>query len=166
MKTTTKLKVLQAFEDIQFRIAKSYGLTTVQSKILAVLAIEPEAVCMDELTKRTGYSLASISNAIKVLERFGMIIKTKKPGSKKIYVDDRRDLIGKMHEQILQVQQNEIEPLKNELPHIIKELKGIKESKDKKLKEQISIIKDHYDQALLLEKVLEKVKEMFHRRYT
>lgn len=155
---------IKAFEDLQFRIAKSYGISTIQAKILAVLAAEPDEVCMDELVKKTGYSLASVSGAIKVLERFGMITKTKKPGSKKIYVNDRRDLMGKMHEQIMQVRMNEIEPLKNELPQIIKELKSVKNVKDNKLKEQIVIIKDYYDQALLFEEALEKVMKMFHKR--
>ena len=51
--------------------------------IFSTLYLEPEPIAMEELAKKTGYSLASISNKTKLLEPIMDITRTRNPGSKK-----------------------------------------------------------------------------------
>ena len=67
------------------KIAKSFGLDDLSSKVVSVLYLEPEEVPMEDLAKKTGYSLASISNTMRVLGNMGFVQRIKKPGTKKIY---------------------------------------------------------------------------------
>lgn len=60
-------------------------------KMHSVLIFSAKPVAMDDLAKRTGLSLATVSNKIKLLEEWGMVLRTKLPGSRKIYFEGERD---------------------------------------------------------------------------
>ena len=59
--------------------------------LLAVLYLEPNEISMEDLAKKTGYSLASISIKLKSLEYFFMVKKYTKPKSKRVYVYMEKD---------------------------------------------------------------------------
>ena len=85
----------EEFIDMYKQMGQMQGADSLLSSIFGILYLEPEEVSMDELAKKTGYSLASISNNIKTLERVGVVKRIKKPGSRKAYffIEKNLDLI-------------------------------------------------------------------------
>jgi DNA-binding transcriptional regulator GbsR (MarR family) len=60
-------------------MTKVFGTQDLMLKVFALLFIEPEEIAMDDIAKKTGYSLASISNTMKMLENIGGIKRIHKP---------------------------------------------------------------------------------------
>ena len=87
-------------EVIEFftNMGKAFGWDELPSKVVAVLHLETEPMPMEEIAKKTGYSLSSISNVMKMLEGFGMVNRVKKPNSRKAYFIHEYDL-GKANRQ-------------------------------------------------------------------
>ncbi len=121
-------------------------------EIFARLYIEPEPIAMDELTKITGYSLASISNKIKMLCPMMEIKRIKKPGSKKIYIYMEKDFLAIWKNALIKKEEFVIKKAKEKIPEIIKEYK--KKAKTEKDKKKIDIINKYYKQMLKFEKII------------
>ena len=71
------------FSGMYRKIGAMQGMDDLFSSIFSLLVLEPEDIAMDELAKKTGYSVASISNKVKILKVHGIVKKSRKPGSKK-----------------------------------------------------------------------------------
>ena len=134
-------------------IGKGFGMHDLMLKIFAVLFIEPDEIAMEDIAKKTGYSLASISNTMKMLESIGFVERRKRPKSKKVYFYMGKDIIRWNISKIIYASQNMINPAKERLPGIIKEYKG--KAKNEKDKKKISIVQDYYDQILVFEKIID-----------
>jgi len=138
------------------KIGSMQGMNSLFIRIFSILYIEPEEISMDEVAEKTGYSLASISNSIKMLETMGLVRKNRRPGTKKIFLYMEKDF-NKLTKQIMiKKQENIISMIKSEIPSIIKESKPISEKDKKKLK----ILENYYKQILGFEKVIKKMIEM------
>lgn len=156
-------KGLPAEEEL-YRAAIELGLKsgakTVIAKVAALLFMEPRALSLEEIAERTGYSLASISNAVKHLELLGKVKRIKEPGSKKIYVEGEKNYIRMIHQQFKHVIDVALKPMQDIIPNTIQELK--KELKDpaheKKKKEHIKEKIVWYEEYL---KQNEKIFELF-----
>jgi DNA-binding transcriptional regulator GbsR (MarR family) len=61
------------------------------TRIMGLVAISPETPSLDEIARKTGYSLASVSNKVSLLESIGILRKVRKPGSRKIYAAMEKD---------------------------------------------------------------------------
>lgn len=85
-------------------IGRMHGLDDLSSMIFAILITEPEEITMQDLAKKTGYSLASISNKVKMLVDFGVITRNAKPGSKKAYLYMEKDFLKLFKTRFLQAQ--------------------------------------------------------------
>jgi len=135
-------------------LMKSYGLNDLPAKIIGVIYIEPEEVSMNYIARKTGYSLASISNTIKVVETMGVVQRIKKPGTNKVFFYMEKDLaklnIIKIHAAI----NNFIKPAKEILPKIIEKYKD--RVKDEKSKQKLKIIENYYAQLLQFEGILDE----------
>ena len=130
-------------------------------KIFAVLYLEPEEMTMEELARKTGYSLASISNKIKFLESGGVIKKTHKPGSKRIYLYMEKDFLSIMKKQLTIKQERVIGLSKQRLPEIIKKYAGkIKTDKEKK---KMRILEEHYKQVQKAEKIIPQIIDLINK---
>lgn len=160
---------IQKFQETMFNMARAHGLDTVASCIMAFLSIQTTEVTMDDIAKHTGYSLASISTAANALIRMRIINKTKKPGSKKLYLTGNQNPISMMEEKIHIMKEHEIGEQKNELPKIIKELKIIikeEKNKDKKnqYKKQLKIIEKHAEESEFMMHVMEIIQQEIEKR--
>lgn len=141
----------QRFTEMIQRMAALQGMDELTGHIFALLYLEPKEIAMDDLAKNTGYSLASISNKIKFLESAGLIKKSKKPGSKKIYLSMEKDMLKIMRKGIEKKQKFVINTVKTEVPDILKQAKP-KSDLDKK---KLTIIQNYYDHVMKFEKILE-----------
>lgn len=128
------------------------GLDQLSSTIFALLYLEPEEISMEELAKKTGYSLASISNKVKVLEPTGFIKKIQKPGSRKIYLYAEKNYFKVFREQLLKMQETKLKMVNETMPEIIRNCK-VKISSDKDRK-KLRIFEGYYDQCKKFESVV------------
>ncbi len=156
---------MREFYEFTLETTKTYGLSNLQARVLALLSTTNEPVSLEELAERTEYSLASISTTVKLLARFELVTTSRKPGSKRLYVQVRRNMVERIQEKIERVQSVEIDPLKKQLPEWIKEMKKTKVTvKNKHLHlEQKKILEEQYEQILLLDKVFLDIRKAFRK---
>jgi len=147
------------FNDIYRQIGQSMGQDDITATIFTTLYIEPEDIAMDELAKKTGYSLASISNKIKLFESMGMLMRKKKPGSKKIYLYMEKDMIKVIKKTLLAKENRGMEVLKEKLPELVKKYKD--KAKTERDKKKIKIIEDYNVQVIKIEKIMQKIRKEF-----
>jgi DNA-binding transcriptional regulator GbsR (MarR family) len=133
---------------------KGMGMDDLSLKVFSILFLEPEEIAMEEIAKRTGYSLASISNTMKNLEIVGFVQRTRKPGSKKVFFFMDKDIIKMNIQKMIYASENMIKPAKQKLPEMIKKYKD--KAKTENSKKKITIIQNYYDQMLIFEKIIEK----------
>lgn len=140
------------FIGLMTEINRAKGLDELSSRLIGMLFIEPEEVSMDDLSKRTGYSLSAVSTSMKLLEGTGMIKRIKKPGSKKVYFYMEKDLIS-LFSSALKRMEVSIASLKEKVPPIIAEYRKKKDTQSKK---EMKIVENYHSQLLKMEKVMKK----------
>ena len=133
------------------------GLDEISSKNVAILYIEPNEISLEELAKRTGYSLSAVSTSMKFIERMGFIKRIKKPKSKKMYFYMEKDMINTFTELFIKRYQKIFSISKDKIPEIIKKYEL---EKSKNSKEELKIIKNYYKQMLFFEKIMEKLSKI------
>ncbi len=133
------------------RITSSLGYSQVHGKIIGILMIEGKPLSLQEISKRTRYSLGSISLSLDLLEFFGIIKKFKKSGERKVFVKLTGDLlIGLKNAIILKIDKN-AEDVINELEYYKKKVK------DKKTLKAIKVLEK---ETKRLKKYVEKISSI------
>ncbi len=85
--------------------ASSIGYSEVHGKIIAALLISNKPLSLQNLSKKTGYSLASISLSLDLLELVGIIRKFRK--NRKLYVNMEGDILEGLRNALLfKIQKN------------------------------------------------------------
>ena len=144
------------FIELYQTIGSVSGLDNLFVTLFAKLYIEPEDMAMENIAKETGYSLASVSNKVKVLETMGIVKRIKKPGSKKIFLRIEKDMIKIFKEHLAKKEEKNIKLIKEKIPEIIKKYKHkVKTEKDKK---KIKILENYYKQILKTEKIISHIR--------
>lgn len=144
------------FLELYQKIGSMQGMNSLFIRIFSILYIEPEEISMDEVAEKTGYSLASISNSIKMLETMGLVRKSRHPGTKRIFLYMEKDFNKLIKVFMIKKQENIISLVKSEVPSIIKESRPTSEKSKKKLK----ILENYYKQILGFEKIIKKMMDM------
>jgi DNA-binding transcriptional regulator GbsR (MarR family) len=140
-------KILSLFS----RITSSLGYSQVHGKIIGILMIEGKPLSLQEISKRTRYSLGSISLSLDLLEFFGIIKKFKKSGERKVFVKLTGDLlIGLKNVVILKIEKN-AEDVINELEYYKKRVR------DKKTLKAIKVLEK---ETKRLKKYIEKISSV------
>ena len=140
------------FMTIFLNMGRTYGLEDLPLKVVGILYIEPEEVSMEEVCKRTGYSLASVSNTMRLLENVGMVKRIRKPKTKKVffYMDKNIfELNIKKLKAIIEI----IKPVKEILPQIIGKYKN--KAKDEKARKKLQVMENYYKQVVEFEKIID-----------
>lgn len=157
MKVTVSPK--DEFIELISDINRFKGLDELTSKIIAILYAEPKEISLEEISKRTGYSLSSISTSMKMLEGPGFAKRIKKPGSRKVYFYVQKDLIG-LFIDAMKKSERIIGMAKRRVPSIVE---GYKSRKTKSAQEELKIVRDYYKQVQILESTMnvfiEKLRE-------
>lgn len=152
----------QQFIGFYLTIGKSYNFDDLTSRIFARIFIDPREVAMEDLAEETGYSLSSISNKLKILEAGGFIIRSPRPGTRKVYVYAPKDMLKTVQSILLQYQQGEIAKVKSGIPPLLEGLKG--KRLGKREKDQVEILKKYYEDTLIVEGIVEKFIAELGRR--
>ena len=123
--------------------------------IITILYLEPEEISLEDLAKRTGYSLASVSNTMKLLENMNLVERIKKPKTKKVYFSMEKDL-AKINIQKIKFISSHINEVLTQLPIIIS---NYSKQKDEKTKKRLKIIENYYKQLKELNNIIENWKK-------
>jgi DNA-binding transcriptional regulator GbsR (MarR family) len=151
-------KMVELYQEM----GRGQGITdSLMLDIFGRLLIEPEPIAMEELAKKSGYSLASISNKVKVLAPVMHIKRIKKPGSKKIYLYMEKDILKVWKEAIGKKEKYVINLAKERIPPIIKEYK--EKAKTEKEKKKVKAVEQYYDQIIKFEKIIGKIIKVLEK---
>jgi HTH-type transcriptional regulator, osmoprotectant uptake regulator len=132
-----------------------FGLKDSHMKLLAALYMEPDYVTTDDLVKKTGYSLASISLSIRLLEEMGIVSHMKKPGTKKLYYLLEKDLFLVNIKKMEMMDRRFIQPVKRAMPGMLKKYKAKAKNNDL-MASKLKIIERFNRQLLVMEKLINK----------
>lgn len=150
-------------EFIEFarQIGRNIGMDSVVGKIIGTLFLEPAELSLDEIAEKTGYSLATISNKMRLMESIGLVNRLRKPSSKKVYYNMQRDMFEIMQRKINICYRLHVNGAKTYLPTLIQKYQKKKLSATQKAK--LSAIKKFYRQSLLMEKYLQEQKKLLQK---
>jgi DNA-binding transcriptional regulator GbsR (MarR family) len=155
----------EQFIELIAGLQRAKGLDELTSKLFGILFIETKDIALDELAKRTGYSLSAVCTSMKMLERSGIVKKSRKPGSKKIYLYMEGDLMS-MFIEIMKRSENMVSMLKERVPGIIDDYRKLEKSgKSDTSNEELRIIENYYEQLLSMEDIMKKLLEMLDNAY-
>jgi len=83
----SELKMIDAeLEKLLLKSDSELGHSRVVKKMMFILLISDKEISMEELAKRTNYSLATLSNTIKSVEKLGLVERVPYPRTKRVYV--------------------------------------------------------------------------------
>ncbi len=149
-----------AFIELIVENSKVNGFDELSSKIIGILFIEPEEIALDELANRTGYSLSAVSTALKFIERAGIVKRSKKPKSRKVYFYMEKDMLAMSLQIVRRKYEKILFPSKQKLPNII-EL--YKQDSSKNSGAELMIVEDYYKSLIFFEQILKEFIEKFER---
>jgi DNA-binding transcriptional regulator GbsR (MarR family) len=132
------------------------GLDSASSRLFGMIYIEPGEICIDDLATKSGYSLATVSIKVRILERVGLIERKKHPGTKKIFCYREKNMISFMKRKADDIYSHEIIPTRELLPELIKKGENARSEREKK---QLKIMKDHLRQMKSIEKIFRQLNE-------
>ena len=131
-------------------VASSIGFSEVHGRIIAALLVSGKQMSLDELTKKTGYSSASISLSLDLLELVGIVKRIKNTGDRKLYVKIEGDLLQALRNaMLLKINKNIVSTLS--------ELDNYKKRSDKKTRESIITLEK---EIMRLEKYIEAISKI------
>ncbi len=137
--------------------SRAFGGGNMPGTVIAILYIEPEPVAMEDLAKRTGYSLASISHMMKMLETTGFVRRIKKPKTRKVYFYMEKDMLKHNKQKLVMVYENSVKPAMELLPPILEKYKN--KSRDERARRKYEIVRDYYSQMVEFEKIIKHMIE-------
>ncbi len=76
-------RILDTFSEL----ARSMGFSPIHGNIIGSLIIGGGSMPLQEIAKKTGYSISMISLSMDLLEILGIVRKVKKPGDRKLYIE-------------------------------------------------------------------------------
>ncbi|MFQ6136994.1 MAG: GbsR/MarR family transcriptional regulator [Candidatus Hydrothermarchaeales archaeon] len=131
-------KIRSEIIDDLAKVSERWGLSGVLGRIYGTLIFSNEAVGLDEISKRSGYSVSSISQNIRLLENIGNVKRTKKPGSKKVLFEAERDISKNIQKYMESTLNFEIVPMLSNIDRTkAKYKKLLGNAKDEKMRKEI-----------------------------
>lgn len=146
--------------DIFCQMFRSFGMKDMPLRVISTLYLEPEEMTMEQIARKTGYSLASVSNAMKLMENMGTIHRRRKPGSKKIYFYMEKSLV-RLNIQKLSALQQFFKPMRHSISNLVDKYND--RAKEPRDRQRLDLIKDYNRQLGEFEKIMAKWKKDLER---
>jgi HTH-type transcriptional regulator, osmoprotectant uptake regulator len=153
-----KMSAKEEFITLMTDNARVNGLDDLFCRIVGILFAEPEEVSLEELSKKTGYSLSAVSTALKIAEQHGFVKRIRKPGSKKAYFYMEKGIAAMFADTLLKKYEHIVLPSKQQLPEIIQKFKS---EKSPESKEGLKIAENYYKQILIFDKFFSTMRTQF-----
>lgn len=149
------MKTFQSELESVFRgVFRPFGLSEVHSKVVSTLYPEPGDLPLEEIARRTGYSLASVSGAMKLLGGLGIVQRMRKPGTKKVFFYMEKNLFALNISKLRAAHDNMIKTIRESLGPVLEKYKGRLRSEADRAR--LRIMQDYYAQVLEFEGLLKK----------
>ena len=145
--------VNQEYFKLQEQMSRHFGAKPTEATIIALIKTATEPISLDEIVEKTNYSLATVSNTVRKFESHNILFRTKKPGSKKVFVEARKDFLAGMKYGLSLVHANCLK-LMGELPSIIEKTKN---------KDEQQLQKDELRQAKIAHKIVSEALEKLEK---
>jgi len=139
---------------------KVNGLDEISSEVIALIYAEPKEISLEELSKKTGYSLSAVCTATKLIERIGLIKRIRNPGSKKAYFYMEKDMNVFSLDLMKRKYEKIIIPTKQKLPLIIEKYK---KEKSERSRQELGIIENYYKEILVSEEIIKNIIEIVNK---
>lgn len=82
-------KIFNTFSEL----ARSMGFSPIHGNIIGSLIVGGGSLSLQDMAKKTGYSISMVSLSMDLLEIIGIVKKVKKPGDRKLYIELDGDLL-------------------------------------------------------------------------
>ncbi len=149
------------FIQITAHIADAAGHDYLLGVIFGTLFLQPREIAMEDLAKACGYSLASVSQKLKVIEQLNVLKKSTRPGSRKIYLSLEKDLVHVWLKQIYGLGEKKINLAKEKLPLLLAKYKDkLKTPADRRL---YATIQNYYRQIIIFDKIMNEFKQIINK---
>jgi DNA-binding transcriptional regulator GbsR (MarR family) len=123
-------------------IASTIGYSEIHGRIIAALMVSNKRLSLQELAKKAGYSISTMSLSLDLLEFFGMIKKVKDAGDRKLYVELHGDLLEGLKRAFTVKVQKSITDSLNRFNEYRESLKNSKDDDKKKVMNALNILED------------------------
>jgi DNA-binding transcriptional regulator GbsR (MarR family) len=139
-------------------IASAIGYSEIHGRIIAALLVSDKKLSLKELSKKTGYSLSTISLSLDLLELFGMIKKIKKVGDRKLYVELQGNLLEGLKRAFIIRIQKSIDDTLNKFGEYKESLNKSRDKEDKKVLNTLNILEKEVQRVDKYISLLTKLK--------
>ena len=138
-------------------IASTIGYSEIHGRIIAALMVSGKKLSLQDLAKKTGYSISTLSLSLDLLEFFGMIKKLKNAGDRKLYIELHGDLLeGLKRAFVVRIQKSVTDNLKR-----FEEYKeNLKASGDKDKKKVMIALNILEDEVVRLDKYINMLAKL------
>lgn len=143
-------------------VGEIHGMDTASIDIFYMVYLSPLEVSLEEIATKTGYSLASVSNKVKMFEMKGMIKKATKPGSKKVYVYADKNFLKLIKNMMVAKSLLVTDIVSTKLPDMID--KYSKKKLNEEQRKKLAIIQDFQRQMDGASCVLKKMAADFEKK--
>lgn len=130
------------------------GLDELSCKLIAMLYVEPGEISLEDLSKKTGYSLSAVCTSLKFSERVGFVKRIRKAGSKKVYYYMHKCMSEMFADLFTRKYERVIVPSKQKLPEIIQKYKS---ERSKEAREGAKIAEQYYREILAFDKLFSRI---------
>jgi len=121
-------------------LASTIGYSEIHGRIIAALMVSGKKLSLQDLAKKTGYSISTLSLSLDLLEFFGMIKKIKNAGDRKLYIELHGDLLeGLKKAFVVRIQKSVNDSLKR-FSEYKENLRASKSKESKKVMDALNIL--------------------------
>jgi len=123
-------------------IASTIGYSEIHGRIIAALMVSNKKLSLQDLAKKTGYSISTLSLSLDLLEFFGMIKKIKNAGDRKLYIELHGDLLEGLKKAFIVKIQKSITDSLNKFNEYKENLKNSRDTDKKRVMNVLNILEE------------------------
>ena len=138
-------------------IASTIGYSEIHGRIIAALMVSGRKLSLQDLAKKTGYSISTLSLSLDLLEFLGMIKKLKNAGDRRLYIELHGTLLeGLRRAFVVRIQKSVTDNLKR-----FEEYKeSLNASEDKDKKKVMKVLNILEDEVVRLDKYINMLAKL------
>ena len=148
-------------------LVENWGMVGAAGRIYGVLLLSNKPLSMEDISKESGYSASSVCQYMRLLENYGDVKRTKRPGSKKVYFEvdlDFERVLNKQFRYLLEYVTANIDMMDRSM----KEYNKLKEKvEDAKLRKEIEktllVMEDFRDKLIGIKKFYANVLDSLEK---
>ena len=139
-------------------LASAIGYSEIHGRIIAALMVSGKKLSLQELAKKTGYSISTLSLSLDLLEFFGMIEKKKNAGDRKLYIELHGNLLEGLKKAFIVKIQKSVTDSLNRFENYKENLKDSKDKDSERVMEVLNVLEKEIERLDKYINILGKLK--------